>query len=198
MTRRRALAAIAGLAAMASCAPRELQPGVPGSAAWTASLPPDSIQGAGDPTRAALIRAASAFNQPGGLAGRPADAARAIADVEYLAVELTGPRWVGMPLAASQLGGARPEWRAALGIPLTAPPQPIIDALYAARRALLAGQTDLAVASLPGSLFQPGGTAALARLANLPPLPQTAAAASLAEREATRMLFQPDRRRGIR
>jgi len=195
--KRRTVATLLGLVALAACnAPPQPYEGSP--ATWSASLPPGSVEGAGDPARAALIRSAWAFNTPGALANNPAAAARVIADMEYLAIELAGPRWVMLRLAAVQLQGARPEWRTALGIAPATPPQPLIDALYGARRALLAGDQAGAAAMLPPALFSPGGAGTLQVLANLPPLPQTAAAASLAEREATRAAFDQSRRRGLR
>ena len=194
---RRGLAATLGLAVLSACgAPVQPYEGSPAS--WGAILPPDAVEGVGDPARAALIRSAWAFNTTGALANNPAAAARAIADMEYLAVELAGPRWAMLRLAAVQVQGARPEWRAALGIAPTTPPQPLIDALYGARRALLAGDQASAAVLLSPALFSPGGAGTLQVLANLPPLPQTAAAASLAEREATRAAFDQSRRRGLR
>lgn len=191
---RRGLGALALAAILGGCdAPPGMRP-----VTWTASLPPDSVAGAGDPTRAALTRAAASFGNPAALAGNPAAAARAIVDVEYLAVELTGPRWTGMPLAATQLAAARAEWRAAAGIDPSAPPQAVIDTLDAARRALLAGQAGAAGASLPPPLYTPGGAGTLARLAQLPPLPRTAAAAVLASREATQAQFDGRGTRPIR
>lgn len=43
----------------------------------SASLPPDAVQGAGDPARAAIITTANLFAAPGSVAGRPVLAARA-------------------------------------------------------------------------------------------------------------------------
>jgi len=192
---RRAFGASALLATLAACTPPPQPDGSPAPVTSSAVLPPDSIQGAGDPARAAIIRAASAFGQPGALVGRPATAARAIADVEFLTVELTGPRWVNLRLSATQMAAARPEWRSALGIPPNAPPQALIDSLYAVRRALMAGRPDAAAAALPPGLFSPGGGATLERLANLPPLPQTAAAVAVVEREAARATFDNNRGR---
>ncbi len=88
---------------------------------------------------------------------------------------------------------ARPEWRAALGIPPTAPPQAVIDQLYAASRALRAGDPARAASALPQSLFPAGGRATLDRLAALPPLPRTAAATAYAERA----LLRSDSDRGL-
>lgn len=149
-------------------------------------LPRDSVEGAGDPTRAAVSRAAYAFNQPGQLAGRPAEAARAIADMEFLAAALPfDPRYQQRdPLLPGQLAQARAEWRAALGIPDAQPAQPVIDNLYAMARN---GQ-----AALPTGIFGPNAGATLAAL---PPLPQTARAAAAAARVQSEGNMPTGRRR---
>jgi hypothetical protein len=134
----------------------------------TASLPRDSIQGAGDPTRAAITTASTSFDVGGRFTTRPALTARTIANLEYLAVNtVNNPLLDNAPATLqSQLLAARQEWRAALGIPSGVPAQQVINDLYGASRALDAGQ--------------PGGEATLARLRALPALPQTAAAAASA------------------
>jgi len=149
-------------------------------------LPRDSVEGAGDPTRAAVSRAAFAFNQPGQLVGRPAEAARAIADMEFLAAALPfDPRYQQRdPLLPGQLAQARAEWRALLGIPDAQPAQPVIDNLYAMART---GQ-----AALPTGIFGPNAGAILAAL---PPLPQTARAAAGAARVQSEGNMPTGRRR---
>ncbi len=164
----------------------------------SAALPPDAVEGAGDPTRAAIIGAAYAFNDPASLAGRPDEAARAVANYEYLAVEIpTGPRWVGFsPLAGLELRRGLEDVRNAVGIAPGAPPQPVVDALYAASRALRVGDAEAARRSLSPPLFPAGGEATLARLAALPPLPRAGFAASLTARELNRQDSQDGRRGG--
>ena len=78
-------------------------------------LPRDSVEGAGDPTRAAISRSAYAFANQAALAGRPSEMARAIADMEFLAAALPfDPRYQQRdPLLPWQLAQARAEWRAA-------------------------------------------------------------------------------------
>jgi hypothetical protein len=153
-----------------------------------ASLPPDAVFGAGDPTRAAIISSAYAFNTPASLARRPAEAARAAAQVEHLATEIPyGPRWVEFsPLIGRELVAARGELRSALGVSPDAPPQAVVDALYAASRALGAGDAPGAARALPPPAFR-DGSATLARLASLPPLPRTGIATALTEREMVRV-----------
>lgn len=153
-----------------------------------ASLPPDSVAGVGDPTRAAIISTAYAFNTPAGVARRPGDAARAAAQVEHLATEIPyGPRWVEFsPSVGRELMAARGELRAALGVSPDAPPQAVVDGLYAASRAIVAGDAVAAERALPPPAFRDGRTT-LARLASLPPLPRTGTATALSEREMIRV-----------
>lgn len=159
-----------------------------GQVAPYATLPGDAIIGAGDPTRAAIIGSAYAFGSPESLAGRPEAAARAAAEVEYLATEIpTGPRWVQFnPSISQELVAAREELRAALGISPDAPPQAVVDALYAASRALRAGDREAAERLLQPPVFQ-NGQGALLRLASLPPLPRTRTATSLTYEELNRV-----------
>lgn len=139
-------------------------------------LPRDSVEGAGDPTRAAISRTAFAFANQAALNGQPAQMARAIADMEFLAAALPfDPRFQQRdPLLPWQLQQARAEWRAALGIPEDQPAQPLIDDLYAFART---GQ------SLPAER--------VARLGAMPPLPQTARAAAAAARVQSEAPFVP-------
>ncbi|WP_431269792.1 hypothetical protein [Dankookia sp. P2] len=162
----------------------------------SASLPPDAILGAGDPLRSAAANTSVVFGSPQQLAGRPAEAARAVAQMEYLAVQIpNNPRFPGVsPTVESQFVAARREWRGALGIPAEQPPQAVIESLYAASRALQAGQKDAAAAALPAHVFPQGGQTALLRLASLPRLPLTndaavAASQTLQRSEAGRGRF---------
>ena len=155
-------------------------------------LPPAATDALADPARQAILSTADAFAAPGRLAGRPAVAAAAIAQAEFLAVELaTGQRWIAFaPRAAQGFVAARAEWREAAGIAPDAAPQPVIDALLAARAALFAGSRDAAAAALAPPAFPHGGEAVLARLGALPPLPLTARAAAEAQQELWRDQLQ--------
>lgn len=159
-----------------------------------ASLPPDSGAGLADPGRGAILNTAYAFATPAHLAQRPADAALAIAQAEYLAVDLDiNQRWREFsPIVSEGFQQARLEWRAAAGIAPDAPPQAVINALSSARNALLTGDATRAAAALPTALFAGGGSAALGRLSTLPALPRTADAARSAENELARMSMAPD------
>src|SRR3954470_8042595 len=73
-----------------------LQPllGCAGVAPPYAVLPSDAVIGAGDPARSAISSTAYVFSTPSAVAGRPEAAARAAAQVEYLATEIPGgPRF---------------------------------------------------------------------------------------------------------
>ena len=169
----RRLAPFCLLLALATCGP--LPP--------TATLPADAVQGSADPTRSTILRSAHVFNAPGELAGHPAEAARALAGMEYLATEIPqGPRWFEFnPQLTFDLQAARAEWRAALGISPAALPQPVMDALFAVARGAGA-------AALPPALF-PQPAESFARLGALPPLPRTALAAAQAQQELNRVDF---------
>lgn len=153
-----------------------------------AELPGDASWVFLDPTRTAINNTAFAFASPARLAGDPADAALAIAQAEHVAVALRhDQRYIDFsPTPQLLFEMARPEWRAALGVPERVPPQVVIDALFRARRALQANDRTAAAAALPAPVFADGGAVALGRLANLPPLPRTAAAAAAAAGELNR------------
>lgn len=149
----------------------------------TARLPGDAVVGAGDPMRTAVLSANAVFAHRSPAAGNPAEAARAIAQMEFLAVDL--PQNNNLASASStlvpDLNIARREWRGVLDIAPDAPAQPVINALYAAGRALDAGNADAAAAALPSSIFRKGGSATVALLSALPRLPSTAAAVATAQ-----------------
>ncbi len=153
----------------------------------TAYLPRIDYAGAGDPVRAAIGNTAYVFSAPGTMAGRPAAAARAIAEMEYLRVEVMfNPRSSGggEVTASTLYPSAQREWRRALGIAPAAPAQAVIDGLFGVARALGNGQEGAAAAALNPAVFTLGATQTLARLAALPDLPITNQAAQ----ETTRAL----------
>lgn len=152
----------------------------------SATLPRDSVQGGTEPTRGAIISSAFAFNNPGGLSD-PAVAARALANVEFLAVSLPyDVRYSFAPIMQIQMAAAREEVHAALGIAPDASPQAVVDGLYGVSRALenldaAAAERALSPAAFPDRL----GT--LRRIAALGPLPRAAEATAMAEREQLRV-----------
>jgi len=177
------------LLGLAACAPTSTT-SAPGAAQpVSATLPPDAVVGAGDPTRAAILNTAYAFASPANLTGRPADAAQAVANYEYLTVEIpNGPRWREFPQTIpQQLAAGRGELRNAVGIAPNAPPQAVIDSLYAASRAIRAGDRTAAERILSGPIFPTGGTATLQRLASLPPVPLANIATSNTQAALTQM-----------
>ena len=154
-----------------------------------ATLPRDATIGVGDPTRAAVIGNAYAFATTDVMAGHPEAAARAAAQVEYLASEIpAGPRWVDFnPTVGLALVDARAELRSALGVAPNAPPQAVVDGFYAASRALVRGDQAAARQALAAPDF-PDAPTTLQRLAGMPALPRTRSATALTERE----LFRTD------
>ncbi len=157
----------------------------------TASLPEDAYAGAGDPMRSAINNSTIAFSNRSQLAGKPAQAARAVAEMEFLKVEIaSNPRSAGGSTTASTIfPSAQAEWRRALGISPAAPPQAVIDGMFAAARALQGGQPRSAEVVLSQPIFTLGGPATLARLASLPDLPVTNQAAQEASRVLRRSGF---------
>lgn len=182
----RLAAAAAALLVSLGLAACESLPEIPGLANESASLPADLYSGAGDPMRQAVNHASMAFASASNLAGRPAEAALAVAEMEYLRVEVMyNPRTAGGGTTASTIfPAAQREWRGALGIAASAPPQAVINGLMGAARALAAGQDGAAAAALTSPIFSLGATGTLQRLAAMPSLPLSNQAAQ----EATRVL----------
>ncbi|MCS6892398.1 MAG: hypothetical protein RMK64_04905 [Rhodovarius sp.] len=171
---RPALAALLVLPVLA-CAP-----GGPSLPVQTAVLPAEASPGAGDPTRAAILSAAYVLNDRRAMSD-PAVAARAAANVEYLAVTLPGnPHFTAGALTQLQFEAAREEVRRTLGIAADAPAQLVVDSLYAAARALSVQDRAGAAAALAPRAF-PDREATLARLSAMPALPLSARAAASAE-----------------
>jgi hypothetical protein len=176
-------AALLCLPLLAGCAGAVQQP----PNGW-ARLPRDSVEGAGDPVRAAILNTAYVFGNPASVAGQPGEAARAVANYEFLTVEIPyGARWRGLnPMVSTELVAGRQEVDAAFGIAPTAPTQQVVDALYGAWRAQLAGDRGAAERALSTPAFTLGGAATLQRLAAMPVLPRAAAASSFAAAELDR------------
>jgi hypothetical protein len=136
---------------------------------YTVSLPGVSISFGMDMDGWAINMAQWAFADPARTQGRPVEAARAAAALEYLAVQLETPRWAGMnPLTVMEMKHARVELRQALGVAPQAPPQPVIDALLACAGALAAGDPVTATMPLRNPFFTFGAERTLAILAAMP------------------------------
>lgn len=135
----------------------------------------------------AISFAQDAFAVPGRMRGNPAWAARAVAQVEFLAVDLQRVRWFGLdPLIAPEMQQARGELRGILGVAPDARPQTVIDQLMAASVAIGVGR--MSAPELDAGIFTRGQAATLALLSDLPATPRTTratarAAAALQQRE---------------
>jgi len=150
---------LVGVLAVTACTTGEAPPTMPGPT-------PDAVSS--DPVRRAGQEAASFFRRPE--ANKPAAAARAIADIEFLAARVpTDPRWrTSSATALSQLAQARNEGRAALDIPTSAPAQGVIDGLLAAAAALDANDQAGVARALPRTVFRAGPQATVQRLSQPP------------------------------
>ncbi|WP_426958114.1 hypothetical protein [Muricoccus radiodurans] len=142
--------------------------------------------GLGDPLRAAAQDAPFAYGRPGAVAGNPARAAWAAAEIEWFANALeTDPLWSTPRDATLQpvVQIARREVRQALGIAPGVPPRVAIAALGSAADALARGDRRAAEAALDAPGF-PGGAATLARLGSVTRLPRVEEAAQALANEA--------------
>jgi len=136
----------------------------------TARLQPGQLGTGGDPDVTAANLAQWAFADPGRTYGRPADAARAAASMDYIAGALyTNPRWANVSaVTKEQLLQGRQEVRAALGVVPGTPSQVVVDRLAAAGNALAAGDQPAAAQVLGPPAFDASGEQVLARLSNMP------------------------------
>lgn len=105
--------------------------------------------------------------------GQPAAAARAIAELEWLAATVPGdPRWqTANATALTALTQARFEARRALGIPQRAPAQPVINGLAGAAFAIADANPAELARALPPSLFTLGPEGTVASLSAPPAVP---------------------------
>ncbi len=163
MLRRLLLAAICLLPAACAGGP---QPYVPD----TARLPPGALGSGFDPDVTAMNLAQWAFADSGRTRGRPIEAARAAASMDYVAGQFyTSPRWANIDaLTKEQLLEGRREVRAALGVVPGTSSQAVVDHLAGAGNALAAGNQAAAVAQLGNPVFSQTGDQVLQRLANMP------------------------------
>jgi hypothetical protein len=151
--------------------------------------PPGTPSTAGDPGRGAVLAAVYAFTRPERLHGNPAAAARAVADLEWMAATLPfEQQWIAAnPATFSQLNLGRDEVRAALGLDGAAPPDRVAAALGQAAVAL--DRQDRAAAAGALAPVAPGGGQGVLRvLDSLPRLPRAAEATSMADREMLRLM----------
>jgi hypothetical protein len=151
------------LLALAACA----QPSGPPPTLPTGLAP----AGQADPTFTVGNEVQSFFLRP--RPNEPAAAARAIAELEWLAVTMpSNPMFMGdVGNWAGQLMQGRNEVRNAIGVPLGAPSQAVINGLAAAARALDAGDRAAVAAALPRNVFSLGPEQTVARLSAPPQAP---------------------------
>lgn len=156
----------------------------------TARLAPGQLGSNGDPDVAAIQLAQYAFADPSRTYGRPIDAARAAASLEYAAGQFyTSPRWQNISvLTKEQLLQGRKEMRAALGVAPNASSQAVVDQLIAAANAMVAQDRAAAIGLLGGPVFTAPGEAVLARLSNMPYLQM----ANVSTMKAANQLFEPN------
>lgn len=156
----------------------------------TARLAPGALGSTGDPDIVAMNQAQWAFADPSRTYGRPVDAARAAASMEYIAGEFsTSPRWSAVPvLTRDQLLQGRQEVRQALGVVPGTPSQVVVDRLVTAANALAAGDRATAVQLLGPPAFRAPGEQVLARLSNMPYLQM----ANVSTMRAGNQLFPSD------
>jgi hypothetical protein len=161
----------------------------------TARLPGGAYGTNVDGDVGAIQQAQWALAAPGRTRGRPVEAARALAGVDYLAGELTtSPRWAEMgPLTKQEMLQARAEIRTTLGVPQNAPSQAVVDGLLGAGNALANGQQQAASEYLRPPVFSRGPEATLALLTDLPFQPT----ANVATTHAAGQLF-PSQSGGFR
>ncbi|MBW6397450.1 hypothetical protein KPL78_06300 [Roseomonas sp. HJA6] len=106
-------------------------------------------------------------------ANQPAAAARAIAELEWLADTLPrNPRWMtASATGLNELQQARWEARSALGIPQRAPAQAVVSGLAAASQAIEANDQAALARALPRNVFTLGPQETVQRLSQPPSVP---------------------------
>ncbi len=154
------------LMAMAGCVPSAPPPSV--GYVPAGAFGPGAVQE--DPQSAALGTAEEAFAHNGAMQGRPADMAFAVACLDAMGGQFSGPgRWIGTgSTAPAQMVQARDAVRETLGIPVAAPSQDVIDHLVAFSQSYRAGDTAAALADVSGPLFTKGASQTVAILAHFP------------------------------
>lgn len=144
--------------------------------------PPGLFAVSADPVRTALAATTQAFADQGSqLRGRPAEAARAAAQLEYLIAVAPG----AVPLSRAAeiaLLAARSELRAALGVPEGEAARPVVASLNMAAGALARGDT----AAATRALAPVGGAETLRRLGDTGALPNAEQATIVLSRELSR------------
>ena len=135
----------------------------------TARLQPGAL-GGNDPDLAAIGLASDAFSSASQTYGRPVEAARAAAAVEYLGgVLATSPRWSCLSgVAHEQILGARADVRRVLGVAPGTPSQVVVDDLMRAADALADNDQAAAERALSPPAFAAAPADTVRLLGNLP------------------------------
>ena len=153
------------------------------TAACTPPGPPPTLPGASDamvgrdPIVTVGQNVVAFFRAP--QANQPAAAARAIAELEWLADTLPrNPRWqTASGTGLNELAQARWEARNALGISSSAPAQAVINGLSAAAVAIEANNQTALAAALPRNIFPLGPAGTVQKLSAPPSVPSVMQAA---------------------
>ena len=163
---------------------------VPVTVPDTARLQPGQLGSTINVDVSAVHLAQWGFADPGRTRGRPAEAARASAAMEYIAGELnTSPRWANISaITQAQLLQGRREVRAALGVAPGASSQAVVNRLSATANALFQNDRQAALRLLGPPVFTPPPQAVLARLSAMPYLQM----ANVSTMGASNELFRPD------
>jgi hypothetical protein len=161
---------LAGLLILAGCTPP----------ADTAVMPPAS--GLVDPVNA-IQYANWAFSSPARTRGDPANAARAVAALDYAAGAMnTSPTLMFMsPVINNEMLDARQAVRSVLGISPNATSQEVVNSMVTVSGALGSGNQTAALAALNAPIFTLGPEPTLAVLTNMPPVRQANIATAHAE-----------------
>jgi hypothetical protein len=119
---------------------------------------------------AAILHAEWAWADPARTHGLPAQGALAVAEIDFLAGELsTNPQWVELsPFAKLRMLQARTDVRRMMGIAPDATSQAVVDAMLATQAALDDGDRQRALTTLSAPIFTQGPEQTLALLGSLP------------------------------
>jgi hypothetical protein len=164
MKRLRLISIIVSLAGLAACAGVDPAPS-------TATMPQGALGTNGDEDVRSLDIAAYSFGHV--IRNNPAEAADAIAALDYMGGELTtSPRWIDMePLTRAQMLEARETLRSYIGISQAAPSQAVVDTLLALAKAYRAGDTSAVQTLLANPIFILPAAEVQAHLAYIPLMP---------------------------
>jgi hypothetical protein len=148
----------------------------------TARVPPNSFGLNANPDIGALNQASWAFASAARTRGRPIEAARGVAALDYMAGELwLNPRFAFVsPIPKERMLQARVAVRQVLGIAPNTPSQVVVDGMLEAANALAAGDPAGAERALPPPVFSPD---ILQRLNDMPYVQIANVATTLAQNE---------------